>query len=236
MCYAKPGPRCSAHALQKLHEVKVAKEQANPFDYNEFNELTDLVNKYQLEYDSTPQGQKDLQAEIDSNSFKYELELRLEAGKAMRETQMLAAKRAKETGIIPQDDIVYPRDRFNQTLSLLENKFPGVTNLIDITKMRNEEYMIERDKEIAIGKDLNGFSISHAKNYSEFIKENIGYFDITGAWGAPPIPEDWLDDIKTPEDIPIFTERVSSQIASYIHYEEGLYYMTQQAYNNENSF
>lgn len=108
MCYAKPGPRCTAHARADLQHAQEAWD-TEPSEAN-FTALEEA----QRVYDSTPGGQEALQEQIVQSDDPSALTLRLEAGKMMRADQMtkmmtstygFPAARSVRRGINSPDDV-----------------------------------------------------------------------------------------------------------------------------------
>ena len=98
MCYAKPGPRCSAHALKTL----IAAHEAWGKAHTDTERTTAMKNLKEAEeqYDTTPYGQKDLKNSIhryDDPDGLYSA--RLERGIAKRK-QMLKSIGTKDSGDI----------------------------------------------------------------------------------------------------------------------------------------
>ena len=61
MCYAKPGPRCSTHAKQILHQLNLKAYQAKQEGrYEDMYALTPAINIAEEEYDATPAGRKEI--------------------------------------------------------------------------------------------------------------------------------------------------------------------------------
>lgn len=60
MCYPKPGPRCSTHALKKLLESKAELNATDPTDIEKMNEVKRKLTLAQEEYFTSPAGIKKL--------------------------------------------------------------------------------------------------------------------------------------------------------------------------------
>lgn len=91
MCYAKPGPRCSAHAKKILKDAeavfKAAKTQGAQQD------AYDALRKAQAEYDMTPEGQKALRTLIDAGrDTDGSLATRLQQGAINRKEALQTVK------------------------------------------------------------------------------------------------------------------------------------------------
>lgn len=108
MCYAKPGPRCSAHARASLVRAKQALKKTNKFtDPEQYLVLKEKEAQARLDFDATPAGQKYLARRIvqysDHEGVKAEYEDRLALGKARRAAQ-LAELKSPDQGDIPHED------------------------------------------------------------------------------------------------------------------------------------
>lgn len=100
MCYKSPGPRCSAYAKKKLFEAKAYQSTLSIFDSSPevYEAAKESVRQAELEYDSTPAGQKFLTLRIDQGmDSKGEYAERLSNGKKMRRMQLKAIE-SKEAG------------------------------------------------------------------------------------------------------------------------------------------
>jgi hypothetical protein len=60
MCYPKPGPRCSTHALKKLLDAKAELNATDPTDIEKINEAKRKLTLAQEEYFTSPAGIKKL--------------------------------------------------------------------------------------------------------------------------------------------------------------------------------
>ena len=60
MCYPKPGPRCSTHALKKLLDAKAELNSTDPTDIEKINEAKRKLTLAQEEYFTSPAGIKKL--------------------------------------------------------------------------------------------------------------------------------------------------------------------------------
>lgn len=109
MCYAKPGPRCSAHARASLVRAKQALKSTNKFtDPEQYFALKEKEAQARLDFDATPAGQKYLERRIVQYAHypdaKVEYEDRLALGKARRAAQ-LAALKSPDQGDVPHEGI-----------------------------------------------------------------------------------------------------------------------------------
>lgn len=99
MCYAKPGPRCSAHVGAELESARTEWEQ-EPSDKT----LRKLRRK-ELEYDTTPEGQAELLEQIEQgHDSDGVLAARLEQGIAKR-TKALEEMKKGNGGLLPLNRI-----------------------------------------------------------------------------------------------------------------------------------
>lgn len=107
MCYAFPGPRCSAHAKKKyvsLLEKQKASRSNNSMTWEQRQKLKADVDAAELDYDSTPVGQARLELRIKQGmSRNGDIEERLENARALRKMQLQAIK-AEDTGDINSHD------------------------------------------------------------------------------------------------------------------------------------
>lgn len=100
MCYKSPGPRCSAYAKKKLIEAKERLKGLNLFSSppEVYHNAKQAVADAELDYDSTPAGQKYLQLRIDQTDGKdSKYAERLANGKKLRKMQLKAIE-SKEAG------------------------------------------------------------------------------------------------------------------------------------------
>lgn len=99
MCYAKPGPRCSAHVRTELSAAQ-EKWRQQPSD----STLRKLRRK-ELEYDTTPDGQKELLLQIEQGHDQDgTLSARLEQGRAKRAKALEEMKKG-QGGLLPLNRI-----------------------------------------------------------------------------------------------------------------------------------
>lgn len=101
MCYKSPGPRCSAYAKKKLIEAEIASKSMNLFqDPEGYDKAQKAVVDAQLDYDSTPAGQKYLKLRIEQGMDRSgEYAERLSNGRKLRRGQLKAIE-SKEAGDI----------------------------------------------------------------------------------------------------------------------------------------
>lgn len=102
MCYKYPGPRCSAYAKKKLIEAETQLKSTSFITdgYESYDAAKEAVNQAQIDYDSTPAGQKYLQFRIDQGmDSRGEHAERLKNGKKLRRMQLKAIE-SKESGDI----------------------------------------------------------------------------------------------------------------------------------------
>lgn len=90
MCYPKPGPRCASHAKKNLKKATTAFIEAKKHGSEQDIKVTrrQFLNA-QIDYDSTPEGQKLIKEEIakqeeNLGTINFTLEARLEAGQKRR--------------------------------------------------------------------------------------------------------------------------------------------------------
>lgn len=98
MCYATPGPRCSAHATAELKKKQAELNAAlgSPYSFKAYEALAEAERHYYM----TPAGHKDLQSQIDAEQDEKKrevLEEKLRLGKAAREEAIAEAKAAGVT-------------------------------------------------------------------------------------------------------------------------------------------
>jgi len=102
MCYKKPGPRCSAHALAQLSKSRIdllnftrnegTSEKA--FE-KEYLKKRKVVEKLEEEFYTTPVGLKEMQEELDNETDRirrFKLETRINLCRQKRNTQLKAVK------------------------------------------------------------------------------------------------------------------------------------------------
>jgi hypothetical protein len=95
MCYAKPGPRCSAHAAEKMIKAKRNMrilQNDKDLSIGSFETLQRRYIEAEEEFDATPAGKRQLQRQIrDSEGRMLDAyRLRLERGVALRKAQLVA--------------------------------------------------------------------------------------------------------------------------------------------------
>jgi hypothetical protein len=143
MCYAKPGPRCSAHAADKLTKAKRNMKlfmRDNDHSVGTYQSVQDDVTAAEQEYDATPAGMRELQRRIRdySGSQRDNYRLRLERGVALRRAQ-LAAIKAEDKGDIAHEKPLtaaayksyvknFPAD--DQDREKLHNKDEKITDML----------------------------------------------------------------------------------------------------------
>jgi len=142
MCYPKPGPRCSAHAMKRLAKANLAlKNTPSSFgaDREVYFKAKEEVAEAQKEYDSTPAGLKELERRAAQYSFraKEEYLTRLTLGKLLRE-QQLAAIKAIDKGDLPHE-MKHPESNYGEN----QVKTSLVRNAIDKDSPLLEEMVDE---------------------------------------------------------------------------------------------
>lgn len=95
MCYAKPGPRCTAHARADLQRAQ-ERWDADPSEKN-FKALEEARRIY----DSTPGGQKELSAHLATQDDDA-VRLRIDAGKMLRAKQRQDMLASQSQGFLPE--------------------------------------------------------------------------------------------------------------------------------------
>lgn len=112
MCYKSPGPRCSSHAKElllkaKRNELKALQGDPSETGYEEQAiKAIEAVNKAQFVYDTTPEGQRELAAQISATKDPTGvLAMRLHAGIETRKG-LLAKIKAKDNGDVPHRNLV----------------------------------------------------------------------------------------------------------------------------------
>jgi hypothetical protein len=105
MCYAAPGPRCSAHAEKNLtHAQQVAAEMSGK-DFGAYQEAVDNVKVAEKIFDTTPAGIKKLQVALGDAQTGLEQDVlanRLFVATQTRASQITAYKETFH----PVDDVV----------------------------------------------------------------------------------------------------------------------------------
>lgn len=102
MCYKSPGPRCSAYAKKKLIEAKATLKGVSLFhdEAEVYDKAKQAVTDAELDYDSTPAGQKYLKLRMEQGMDRSgEYEERLVNGRKLRRIQLKAIE-SKEAGDI----------------------------------------------------------------------------------------------------------------------------------------
>jgi len=101
MCYKSPGPRCSAYAKKKLIEAKATLKNTNLFaDGDAYDRAKQAVTDAEIDFDSTPAGQKYLKLRIEQGMDRTgEYAERLVNGRKIRRMQLKAIE-SKEAGDI----------------------------------------------------------------------------------------------------------------------------------------
>ena len=99
MCYKSPGPRCSYHAKKQLIKAKVElKEKGFSGGMEEYSRLKDVVEKAQLDFDSTPAGMAEMKLRIERKEDRRgDIQARLDYCQANRKA-MLEAIKAQDAG------------------------------------------------------------------------------------------------------------------------------------------
>lgn len=94
MCYPKPGPRCSTHALKKLNAAKARLKNLDPADFERFEKAKHNLSVAQEEYLTTPAGIKRLLEKAEqTGDNKYAV--KAAECTAKREEQMEALRRLR---------------------------------------------------------------------------------------------------------------------------------------------
>ena len=91
MCYPKPGPRCSTHALSKLHTAKARFNKVDPTDLDKLEDAKQKLAVAQEEYLTSPAGIKKLREKaVETGDNKYAV--KADGYAAKRKEQIAAFK------------------------------------------------------------------------------------------------------------------------------------------------
>jgi hypothetical protein len=143
MCYPKPGPRCSSHALLALTTEKM--ELSNLYS-KEGRDITKVlkqlkkIEKLEEVYDTTPAGLQELEERLALTSSTdkiktFQLQSRLTTMTKRRENQLKALKKAqRDAGEISHEAtafVEYGDQDFPTILTSVPNDSPRITNLLN---------------------------------------------------------------------------------------------------------
>lgn len=97
MCYPKPGPRCSAHAAERLLRAKHARlayfsEHRGSLDWNEYEKLSEACDAAEAEYNITPAGIKSLERLVRDSGGYASYQMKLDAAVTERKSRLKALK------------------------------------------------------------------------------------------------------------------------------------------------
>ena len=146
MCYPKPGPRCSAHAKEKLREASKAFKANDSFD--NFMALKDA----QQAYETTPEGIRELKKQLDSmQGVDMTLEARITIAEGTRQAQIDAynkevarQEREEELAVALRKEWNAERDKDAEVTATLRQSLTDSSSVSDEEVQESLAYLREK--------------------------------------------------------------------------------------------